>query len=330
MSNIKKLPPHMMESEQGDQHYPVYTESNQSVTGVISKTLFDIIADIGDNIATIVFRHNSGELITTYTLNSDLITTEKTTVKIERGVVFAGSGTLTNSGIVIEELPSIEQGDFGGKMYGIQPYVQDVVSDVVLEASNSRKYNGRVFNVKGSLRGRVTINLPIVYIQEGYQITAMLGGTSIVNDDVQWTASGSGTGEYYLEASSGGTYGFSDNSPISVYADWGKLTSGTLGSLAAGNWGYGDNDSLGYSTIYVRLSDDSDPDTKSSAFLKAVPDVWIVPPTGYVIMPYCTAIDTSLRAPLDSNLGDQVTLIVNDMSLKMCSIKAETGTWRTE
>ena len=37
------------------------------------------------------------------------------------------------------------------------------------------------------------------------------------------------------------------------------MTEGALGSLAVGEWAWGDNDSLGYDTIYVRKSDDTAP-----------------------------------------------------------------------
>jgi len=46
------------------------------------------------------------------------------------------------------------------------------------------------------------------------------------------------------------------------------LTAGTVGSLTAGTWDYGDNDSLGYNTIYVRLTDSTDPDTKAVEWLE--------------------------------------------------------------
>ena len=46
---------------------------------------------------------------------------------------------------------------------------------------------------------------------------------------------------------------------------------GALGSLAAGEWGYGDSSSEnGYNTIYVRLSDGTDPDSKASGYVRAM------------------------------------------------------------
>jgi len=78
--------------------------------------------------------------------------------------------------------------------------------------------------------------------------------------DLQWTASGSGTNEYYVEADGGGDPGLA--SPYNTYEDSVSMTPGTAGSLAAGEWDWADNDSLGFQTVYVRLSDGADPNSK--------------------------------------------------------------------
>lgn len=82
-----------------------------------------------------------------------------------------------------------------------------------------------------------------------------------------WTASGSGTNEYYLRTAANGDPGFVAQ-PDNVYINGSNATEGTMGSLTAGQWDYGDNDTLGYSTIYVRLSDGTDPDTKDPFYVK--------------------------------------------------------------
>lgn len=68
-----------------------------------------------------------------------------------------------------------------------------------------------------------------------------------------WTLSGSGTGEYYYNQAHPLT------KPFDIIHLTTPLTEGTLGSLSAGQWAYGDNDSLGYNTYYVRLTGDADP-----------------------------------------------------------------------
>jgi hypothetical protein len=62
-----------------------------------------------------------------------------------------------------------------------------------------------------------------------------------------WTQSGSGTGEYFYT-------GTSINEPNYVKLEGTLAEEGTLGSLAAGTYGWGDNDTLGSNTLYVRLA----------------------------------------------------------------------------
>jgi hypothetical protein len=76
-----------------------------------------------------------------------------------------------------------------------------------------------------------------------------------------WNASGSA---YYLQRSSvgiDGTYNTWIGRPDLMSFGGSQLTSGTLGSLTAGQWAWGDNNSLGYSTPYIRLTGDRDPNT---------------------------------------------------------------------
>lgn len=91
---------------------------------------------------------------------------------------------------------------------------------------------------------------------------------SIRNGSYQWTASGSGTNEYYLEANGGGDPGLAGD-PGVVIEDDTDMAAGTLGSLSAGEYGFGDNDSLGFDTIYTRLTDGADPDSKAADYLLA-------------------------------------------------------------
>jgi len=79
-----------------------------------------------------------------------------------------------------------------------------------------------------------------------------------------WIVSGSGTNEYY--------YNQSDLTvkPGAVYENGVAMDEGTLGSLAAGEWAWGDNDSLGSSKLYVRLdSATADPDGNAAGFVKS-------------------------------------------------------------
>lgn len=80
-----------------------------------------------------------------------------------------------------------------------------------------------------------------------------------------WTASGSGTNEYYCRTAANANPGFVASPPTSngVFINGSAATKGTAGSLSAGTWGFGNNDTLGYNTVYVRLSGGGDPDAQA-------------------------------------------------------------------
>lgn len=99
------------------------------------------------------------------------------------------------------------------------------------------------------------------------------GGTrwvSLVNATYKWTASGSGTDEFYGELAGGGDPSLTEPNNVTTDGTYNIDTNGTLGSLNAGEWDWGDNDTLGYSTVYVRLDDGADPDTKNNKFVSMV------------------------------------------------------------
>lgn len=101
------------------------------------------------------------------------------------------------------------------------------------------------------------------------------GGTrwvSLVNATYKWTASGSGTNEYYVELAGGGDPGLTEPNNVTTDGTYEIDTNGAMGSLNAGEWDWGDNDALGYSTVYVRLDDDADPDNKNTDFVSMVFD----------------------------------------------------------
>ena len=94
--------------------------------------------------------------------------------------------------------------------------------------------------------------------------------TNILNHEdppvSDWTASGSGTNEYYMLNTAPF---YASSKPDRVYINAVLAIEGAVGSLGLTQWGWGDNDTLGYSTIYIRLVDGADPDTKST---EASPD----------------------------------------------------------
>lgn len=73
-----------------------------------------------------------------------------------------------------------------------------------------------------------------------------------------WIVSASGANEYYLDNASPF---YSAVKPIKMFEDDEELIEGLVGGLGIKQWDFGDNDTLGYNTIYIRLSDETDPDT---------------------------------------------------------------------
>ncbi len=82
----------------------------------------------------------------------------------------------------------------------------------------------------------------------------------LVNSTYKWTLSGSGTNEYHCELAAGGDPGLTEPHSVCTDGRHNLATQGVLGSLAAGEWAWGDNDALGYNTLYVRLANGLDPD----------------------------------------------------------------------
>lgn len=76
-----------------------------------------------------------------------------------------------------------------------------------------------------------------------------------------WSNSGTVPGEYHYTGA-----GVSAE-PVYVFANGTKLTEGTLGSLANGEYAYGDNDSLGANALYVKLAV-GDPSAQVSGYVK--------------------------------------------------------------
>ena len=97
------------------------------------------------------------------------------------------------------------------------------------------------------------------------------GLTHLSTPTYKWTLTGSGTAEYACELAAGGDPSLTE--PGSVYLNNTEATEGTVGSLAAGTWGWGAYGA--FNTVHVRLSDGSDPDSQMYGYVKADPMAWI-------------------------------------------------------
>lgn len=110
-----------------------------------------------------------------------------------------------------------------------------------------------------------------------------------------WTASPATANEWYLQLKdSGGDPSLSET--LRLYTDTAATgdslaTNGTVGSLTAGLWDWGDNDSLTYNTVYV-CTDGTPPDAYFTVILS------------YPTMP--TAANTSFRLAVGALWEDEL------------------------
>lgn len=137
-----------------------------------------------------------------------------------------------------------------------------IPSKVIRGDFNPGKPSGGNYTVPG------TIVVPVCSISFWYWMklafntmskTVVATMTPLLNT-AHWSASGSGTNEFYYT-------GTLAAEPAYVELNSVAATKGTLGSLAAGTWGWGDNDTLGANKMYVRLADGADPDSKTSGWV---------------------------------------------------------------
>lgn len=150
------------------------------------------------------------------------------------------------------------------------------IKGIIRDAADTIRllYQGSFANAQG-IPGKLSIPVVIAHTRGHTFHLEISGEVSDVNSGLRWIVSASGTSEYYVELIGGGDPSISPE-PNHVYEDGSAMTNGTLGSLAAGEWDYGDNDTLGFSTIYVRLADSADPDSKADGFVGHSYDVTVL------------------------------------------------------
>jgi len=125
-----------------------------------------------------------------------------------------------------------------------------------------------IMELPGNKNYQIKNNLTIA---DNIQLFFQMGGIvdtdfSIRDSNYEWYQNGA-TSEYYLQASGGGNPNI--NMPSVAIENNAQMTDGSANSLAAGEWDWNDVNGLGYSTVYVRLSDSTDPDGKSADYVEA-------------------------------------------------------------
>jgi hypothetical protein len=103
----------------------------------------------------------------------------------------------------------------------------------------------------------------------GMQETISGTVTSIRTAALRWILSGAGAGIFYVELVAGGDPSIAN--PVAVRENGEDMIRNTVAaSLLPGQFFYGNVDTLGFSTVYVRLTDDADPDSKALAYVQTV------------------------------------------------------------
>uniref|UniRef100_A0A6M3XNH3 Putative tail tubular protein n=2 Tax=viral metagenome TaxID=1070528 RepID=A0A6M3XNH3_9ZZZZ len=151
-----------------------------------------------------------------------------------------------------------------------------VTCDIIDDFAAVGPIASQSWSLLGSPTGEITpsIDKPVgaictvISTGESETFTNLLDHPNPANNN--WLVSGLGTSEYYIVNTAAF---YSATEPNAVYINGVAAVKGTLGSLGITQWGWGNNDALGYNTIYIRLSDGADPDTKST---------WIVPDDDFI------------------------------------------------
>ena len=156
-------------------------------------------------------------------------------------------------------------------------------------------------------------NAALVYNVD-YDKYAKLDPTNYRSSAYKWTASGNGSNEYYCESSDGGDPSIAAQ-PKGMLFNNSFATEGTIGSLNAEQWCYGDNDSLGYNTLYVRLPDDTDPDTKPSGYVEGVHKLYSLTVSAWAYKPEVNGVNPRITAyynPGGSGLATQYAIATDE------------------
>jgi len=209
-----------------------------------------------------------------------------------------------------------------------------VTCEILDDFSTVGPYASGEWTINGSPIGTVT---PSEKEPTGKIITLTGSGGSEAKSNLldhnaasdDWLASGSGTNEYYIVNTAAF---FPAAEPDKLYENAVEMVKSTVGTLGIAQWAWGDNDALGYDTIYVRLSDETDPDLKSTV---------VAPDDDYLQMSIVSATTDLWRA---SDVGKYVeihsglvkitvytsTTVVSGEIIKELSAVTATATWKVK
>lgn len=101
------------------------------------------------------------------------------------------------------------------------------------------------------------------------------GAPVVVQTDIrdvavyEWVLSGQGTDTWYVRAPGGGAPFVFCNAPAEVLENGNPVTKNEdLTDLSPGDWGWGDQDSLGFRTIYIRMNAGGNPNSQAANYIQ--------------------------------------------------------------
>lgn len=127
--------------------------------------------------------------------------------------------------------------------------------DSVLFKRGEIWYGTRAIPKNGGTSGYIYISS---YGDESVPLPIISAGRIVSGTGFEWRLSSNGINEYYLTLT-GGTDPSVTSRPMPIWVNDEALDTATIGSLLDHQYNWGDNDGLGFSTIYLRL-DAGDPD----------------------------------------------------------------------
>jgi len=163
-------------------------------------------------------------------------------------------------------MPTIRISNFQGTIPAISPKLLE--QNQAQTAENCRLKRGIIEPLKDMTAAAIAIQGGPIVDSDGDIVVA--GKYSLRSATYKWTDSVTQPGEYHVELAGGGDPSL--NEPVGLMENGSHISTGTLGSLTASTWAWGDNDSLDYESVYVRTADTTDPDGKAADYIQAFED----------------------------------------------------------
>ena len=195
------------------------------------------------------------------------------------------------------------KGTAGGSVPGIRA-IKPLVINKTGNYTLLREDSGAVITNSGA-KSKLSFTLPdLDVVGVGWNAKIQTGVTPIsLISGIKWIASTGDPGSYYLTTTSDTDPGYADPTTLNYYNN--LFVKASVGTLANGQWGYGNVDTLGYNTIYVQPAE-GDPDTAIPVPLFVTYPIRIISTTTNDGIYYTGASDDTSTIDSDGKLGSNV------------------------